>query len=246
MSTLLTKNLLKSLLVNISLNYVEPYDANVALTWSQTWASYFQMSSLDSTTSYNPSYITDMATYLKVGVNTITGAGDSTGTSISIMCNLTNETGIFLSSFFSDNYIETDDLLGQSSVSTLVGDYTIVSQLSPTNISVLTSVMSSAMVGITSDGSFAGKLSDGIEAWWSEMESNPSDYFPSATAVTKPSGILSGLENTIQSAIDYNNDYIELNGNISKEDAMDKLADVIHTANSGGTATIGGSDYTIG
>ena len=246
MATLLTKANLKNLLINMPLDYVDDSDAPVVEAWVNLWSEFFSPASLSSTTAYVPDSVADMTTYIKIGVNSLLGAGDASGSNVSVVYITNGGAGVFISEFSSVNYISTEDLMGQETVDTDVNNYRILTQLTTTNMAALQAAMSSSLAGISGTNAFASKLAAGISSWWTTMEGSPSDYFPSATAVTKPSGVSSGLESTIQSAIDYNNAYIAANDTISTEDAMDKLAEEIFNANSGGYATIGGSDYTIG
>ena len=156
---------------------------------------------------------------------------------------------VLLSAFDTQNYVVTTGLLGQDTPSISNSAYTVISTFSPTNMTSLEAIMSAALVGMTADDAFAGKLSAGINAWWDELVGSPSTYFAGATAVAKPSGItLSGLEDSIDDAIDANNLIIDSTENITDEEAMDNMATELNNANTAvkGTATIGGTPYDIG
>lgn len=244
MATLLTQERLELLLLGIDPTLEE---SDIIEEWTGVWSDYFSAASLSTNTEAVASYVVDQGTTLKIGVNSYLGASDLTGSSITVICNPTGASEILTSQFDTQNYVVTTGLLGQETPSTTIGDYTVITTFTAANITTLEGLMAAELAGITGADQFKVKLSAGINAWWDELASSPSTYFTGATLVSRPSGMtLSGLEDSIQDAIDANNIIIASTGNITSEEAMENIAKELNDANTGGSATVGGTPYTIG
>jgi len=105
----------------------------------------------------------------------------------------------------------------------------------PTAIANAKADMATALAGISSSGLADDKVQAGIIAWWDRLVAHPGDYFAGASAVSKPSG-LTGIAASLASIFITNRDSA-----LSALAACNSISSAIHTANSGGTATIGTS-----
>lgn len=87
--------------------------------------------------------------------------------------------------------------------------------------------MVAAMGNLASNA--AAAIESGIIAFWGALV--PATAWPTTTAITPPT-LLSGLASTLQSVFDANT-----NSNATKVTAMGAIAEAVHTASQGGTAT---------
>lgn len=217
-------------------------ESGAIAAWAAAWKEFFS----NAFANYNqgvPSNVTDQSINLKIGVNSILGSSDMSGTWVKVECLLTNGYENCLVQYDSQNYIITSDLLGQTAPpSTAIIDYEVTD--TAVIVSALTTpeaAMVSAMVGLSVEGEAGNKLEDGITAWWSELYANPSSYFTNATAISVPLG-LPGLASDLETSFEENLAEYPL---ISREDAVDNVADDFIAANTGGTVTISSVVKTI-
>lgn len=233
----------KAKLVEALLN-LELYgtESGAISAWAAAWKEFFS-NAFANFTQGNPSYVTDQTTTLKIGVNSILGSSDVSGTWVKVECLLTNEFENCEVQYDTQNYIVTSDLLGQSAPpSTTTTDYEVTdTAIIVSALDTPEAAMASAMVGLSVEDEAGNELEDGVTAWWNELVTNPSSYFTNATAVTAPSG-LSSLASDLETSFDEN---IAEDPPISKEDAIDNVADDFIAANTGGTVTISSVTKTI-
>ena len=178
----------------------------------------------------------DETTQIKIGVNSLLGSSNSSGTNVVVTCLLTGSTENLSSQYDTANFIRTTGLLGQSSVSTTLSDYECLLPNKLINDSALgapESAFNASLVGVTGEDKAAEKIAAAVDAWWAELQANPSTYFSSASAIIPPT-TLSSLENDLQSAFDANNDFIEANGNITNDQALDTVANALMAGTLGG------------
>ena len=249
MANLMTQARLKLLLLTTDF-YNE--EAGVILAWSSIMSDYFSAASLSSNVAASPSYVIDQGATLKIGINSYVGAGDVSGSSITVICNITGASDVLISAFDTQNYIITNNLLRQEPGPPSIANphYTIITTFTSAQLTVLRSIMAAQMVGIIADGAFTEKLANGIIAWWDELIANPGTYFTGATVVSAPTGvsIVDALKDSIQDALNTNNGIIIATDELSAEDAMDNIATELNDANTlvKGVATVGGNPFDIG
>jgi len=202
--------------------------------WAAAWKSFFSNAFAKYTQDF-PTYVVDQTTALKIGVNSILGVVAIPGSWIKVECLLTSEFEICESSYDTQNYIETVSLLGQVTPSTMVTDYRVTdAAIMGTDLDVPEAAMVSAMTGLSDENEAGNKIQAGVVAWWDELENNPEDYFLGATAIVAPAGLL-GLAAALDTSFAEN---LAIDPPITKEDAIDNVADDFIAANTGGTVTI--------
>lgn len=248
MAGLMTKARLKNILLTL-----EPLteESEVIDAWGDAWSQFFEVAAAESTVA-NPSYITDETTVLKIGVDSLLGTGDNTGTNVLVTCISTGEIENLVSQFDTANFIRTTGLLGQSSVSTTLTDYEVYLTglgIEVSALSVAKAALKDALDGLSGSNAAAEKLFDGLIAWWADLQAKPTNYFPTASAIIPPTA-LSTLQADLQSTFDDNNADIESLGTLTSDQALDRIAQTLVDGNSGGILEEPGvpnpQQYTIG
>jgi len=230
---LLTKERLKSLLLTLEPSMDED---SVITAWTTLWKDYFKVASAESEES-NPSNVSIDGDYLRIGVNSILGPSDLSGSSVVVSCSLTGKADNLSSDFDTENFIMTNDYLGQSSPSINIDDYLVSFPnmlIIQTNLSDLENMMANALSGIIQPDAGAGKLKAGIQAWWQGMANVPSNFFANATEVIAPSK-LSDLSEDLQEVFDEN---VSANPPLTADEAVEKVAEIINIDNLGGIIKI--------
>lgn len=247
MAGLMTKDRLKGILLNLDKYSDEP---DVIDAWAASWRLFFEVAAAESSVAV-PSYVVDETTQLKIGINSLLGVANNSGNDVLVTCNITGESQLLVSAFDTENYVRTVDLLGQTSPSsTTLSDYAVSLPGKSIEISALgtpESAMKSKLDGVTQTNAAAAKFAAGVTAWWDELEANPATYFTTASGIVPPTA-LSSLESDLQAAFDQNNADIDANGNITNDQAMDRVAQAFVTGNTGGILQEPGSppvEYTI-
>lgn len=92
--------------------------------------------------------------------------------------------------------------------------------------------MVTGMAGLSVTGALA--IQNGITMFWSTMAAAPISFFPACLSITPPAG-LSGIQSALQSIFDLNK-----GEGADKNTSMQRIAQVIHAQNAGGTATFPG------
>jgi len=92
--------------------------------------------------------------------------------------------------------------------------------------------MVGGMVGLSTLGAQA--IQNGISLFWAQMIASPPLFFPAATLIVMAPGV-TGIEAALQPIFDLNK-----NEEADKNTAMQRIAQVIHAQNAGGTATFPG------
>lgn len=91
--------------------------------------------------------------------------------------------------------------------------------------------MAGALTGMSADDAGADAIVAGITAYWSTLSGSPSLIFAASTAIAPPAG-LAGLSALL--LVDFT---ANSTGMVAKAAALTTIANTIHTAQSGGTAT---------
>lgn len=247
MAGLLTKARLKTLLLNLG-NYLT--EADVIDAWSDAWEEFFSVASAQSSNAV-PSYVTDETTTLKIGVNSLLGTGDNSGTNVVVTFNATGYSRNLVSQYDTANFIRTTGLLGQFLPSTILNDYDIRLPGMVIEVSALSTaknLFKDALNGITGTNAAAGKLAKALEVWWDDLQANPSTYFSGASAIIPPTGLIT-LQVDLQDVFDENSEVIENLGTITSDQALDAVAQALIDGNTGGILEKPGSpnpqQYTI-
>ena len=226
-------------------------EASVISAWGAAWSDFFSVASAFSATA-NPSYVTDETTVIKIGVNSLLGSSDNSGSNVVVTCIPTGEAQNLVSQYDTANFIRTTELLGQSPVSTTLTDYEIALPAFVVESAALPTAQAAfeaALDGISDENAADNKLAAALTAWWADMQANPSNYFIGASAITPPSA-LSSLAADLQTAFDENNEDIESLGTITSDQALDRVAQALVDGNTGGIMEQPGGatplQYTIG
>lgn len=243
----MTKARLKNLLLALD-SFAD--EASVISAWGSAWSGFFSVAAANSATG-DPSYVTDETTVIKIGVNSLLGSSDNSGTSIVVLCIATGSTETLVSQFDTANFVRTTGLLDQSPVSTTESDYEVSIPgllIESSALSTAQSALEYALNGISGANAAATKLKDGLEAWWADMQANPTTYFLGSTGVIPPTA-LSTLDTELQAVFDENNDDIESLGTITSDTALDRVAQALVDGNTGGILEMPGVptplQYTI-
>jgi len=237
---MLTKERLKNLIMSFETCMDEQ---TVIDAWTNTWREYFQVASAESEI-LEPSNILVETDTLKIGVNSILGLVDKSGSFVVISCSLTGESDNLVSEFDTENFIRTKDFLGQSSPSVDVEDYLISFPnmlILQTYLDDLESNMASALIGIIQSDAGADKLQAGIQAWWQGMINVPSNFFANATEIIAPSK-LSDLSEDLQNVFDEN---VHADPPLTNEEAADSVAEIINIDTSGGIIKIDNLEFEV-
>jgi len=207
--------------------------------WVDLWCTFFGASYVNQLSDL-PTVIEVSGSGLKIGVDSVTGSADATGTPVRVEYKPTEAFDTSVVVFDSANYIEVG-MLGQSGTPSFIpADYALyIAPWNYVNEGHAKNAMREAMSGFLDEGVL--KLYNGINAWWGFIQDTPSNFYQNGTAIELPPNLLN-LVADLDTIFIQNT---EADPPLTANEAMAAVAEVIVEANTGGVLSVGLLEYDI-